>query len=118
MCFHIKPSAQIGVNRGQVHPVIQWQKHRGHNEITQEKPNHHHVILETAKRIVTRRHLAYGTRHGDKSDATEAGAYHPEGDEPPFTFFVTNEKRLVIGVAAGVVRDYKQADEIGKYEQE
>ena len=116
MRLHIESSTQISVNRSQIHPVIQRKQNARHNEITDEKPNHHHIIFETAKRIIARRHLPDRARNGDKRHARKRRPNHPKRHQPPLTFLVSDEKRLVVGVATCKIRDYQKPNKIGEYE--
>ena len=114
MRFYIKTPTKIGVNRGQVHFIIKRQKHEGHNKVANKKANNEHVIFKTTERIIARSHFPDSSRHRNKRHAAQTRPDHPEGNQPPFTFFVSDEKRLIIGIPTRNIGDHQKPDKIGE----
>lgn len=114
MRLHIEPFPQIGIDRGQIHPVIEWEQNARNNEVADKKPDYHHIIFKAAVWIFATQKLPDRSRNRDKSHARKRCPDHPKRHQPPFTFLVSDKKRLVVGVTTRKIRDDQKPNKIGK----
>ena len=85
--------AQVGINRGEVHPVIHRQQHVGNHKIAHHKAQHH---LQVGKL------LAFDPSwHRNKGYARQRCADHPEGHQIPGRLAFGPEKHFVGILTAG-----------------
>ncbi len=88
MCIDTKSFLQIGVDTGQVHPVIQWYQYKGDDHITQQVTQHNLVIIKIAG--------SYPAWYTHECNAGERCTNHTKCHQHPVTVAVTDKEGFII----------------------
>ncbi len=115
MRFYIESLSEIGVNRSQIHFIIEWKQDKCNDEITEEEPDDHHIIFKSAIDIFCSGKFSNRSGNRNKSNTAQTRSDHPEGDQPPFAFTISNEKGLIISIFTGSISNVEQSYKVDDY---
>ena len=96
--------AQVGVDAGEVEPIVERQQQEGHHDVADDEAETHLQIGHLGR--------LHHARNGNKGDTRNGGTHHAEGHHWPGRAAPGTIESLVGGTATGDAANHEQCHKI------